>query len=219
MTMQAQDVMTPWVATIGAGSTVRDAARAMLERQVSALPVVDEKDKVIGIVSEGDLVRRAELGTETTGAWWLVALAQDAARDYQRTHGRTVNEVMSRPVVGVRPTTPVQEIARLLEKHRIKRVPVLQAGRLVGVVSRADLVRLLVTAPPPRESASDRAIRRRVLDAAKKSGVDLLRSNVTVERGVVHLWGGVRTAEDQRALRAAVKAAKGVRKVVVFAQQ
>lgn len=141
--MQAQDVMTTWVSTIGANATVREAAKLMAERKVSALPVLDEEDRMIGIVSEGDLVRRAELGTETSGSWWLVALAKDGAADYRKTHGRTVNDVMTSSVVSVARTTPLREVAQLMEKHRIKRVPVLDAGRLVGIVSRADLVRSL----------------------------------------------------------------------------
>lgn len=141
--MHAQEVMTTSVATIGAGATVREAARLMLERRVSALPVTDEKKRVVGIVSEGDLVRRRELDTETEGSWWLLALAQGAAREYRKTHGTTVRDVMTRPVIGVRPSASLRQIARLLEKHGIKRVPVLDAGRLVGIVSRADLVREL----------------------------------------------------------------------------
>lgn len=141
--MQAQDVMTTWVATIGTDANVREAARLMIERQVSALPVVDRKDRVVGIVSEGDLVRRKELGTETAGSWWLLALMQGAARDYLKTHATAVRDVMTRPVVSVRPSTSLRQVARLLVKNRIKRVPVLAAGRLVGIVSRADLVRQL----------------------------------------------------------------------------
>lgn len=143
MGMQAQDVMTKQVAAIGAGASVREAARLMLERGVSALPVLNDKARVIGIVSEGDLVRRRELDTETEGSWWLLALAQGAARDYLKTHGATVRDVMTRPVIGVRPSASLKQVARLLQKHDIKRVPVLVEGRVVGIVSRADLVRQL----------------------------------------------------------------------------
>ena len=141
--MNARDVMTTWVATIEASATVREAAKLMADRKVSALPVLDQEDRMIGIVSEGDLVRRAELGTETTGSWWLIALAKDAAADYRKTHGRTVSDVMTRRVVSVGPATPLSEVAQLMQKHRVKRLPVLDGGRLVGVVSRADLVRSL----------------------------------------------------------------------------
>lgn len=216
--MQAQDVMTTWVATIGAGATVQEAARLMLERRISALPVLDGKNRVVGIVSEGDLVRRAELGTDTARSWWLRLLllpAENAAGNYVRTHGTAVGDVMTSPVVSVRRTTPLRDVARLLDKHRIKRVPVLEAGRLVGVVSRADLVRRLATAPvrPAAKASSDRALRRRVLQEVAESGANAMYVNVTVEGGTVHLWGGVRSEVERKALRAAAKAVNGVRKV------
>lgn len=213
--MQAQDVMTTVVASIPAEATVQEAARLMLERRISALPVMDSKDRVIGMVSEGDLMRRAELDTDSARSWWLRLLAEDAARDYLRTHGGFVRDVMTSPAVSVRRTTPLKEVARLLEKHRIKRVPVLEAGRLVGIVSRADLVRQLVTAParPEARTANDRALRRLVLKQVAQSGVDAVYVNVTVEHATVHLWGGVRSHMEQKALRVAAKAVDGVRKV------
>lgn len=213
--MQAQDVMSTEVAAIAADATVREAARAMLARRVSALPVVDGRRRVVGIVSEGDLVRRAELGTDRAGSWWLRVFADEAARDYVRTHGTLVRDVMSSPVRSVRRATPLREVARLLEKHRIKRLPVIEGGRLVGIVSRADLVRRLATAPAraaPRASG-DRALRREILKAMQAAGLDLAYVNVTVESGVAHLWGAVRTPAEQRALRVAAKAVRGVRKV------
>jgi len=211
--VQAQDVMTGAVATIPAGATVQEAAQRMIERGVSALPVVDEEDRVVGIVSEGDLVRRAELGTDVPASWWLQALAKDAARDYVKTRARAVADVMTRRVVSVRRATPLQDVARLLEKHRVKRVPVLAAGRLVGVVSRADLVRRLAVsrARPAPQSGGDRALRGRVLERLKEEG-DVPYVNVTVEQGTVHLWGGVASAAQQKALRAAAKA-RGAREV------
>lgn len=215
--MQAQDVMSTVVATIDAGATVQEAAKLMLERRISALPVMDSKGRVIGVISEGDLVRRTELGTGAARSWWLGLLAlpaENAAQDYLKTHGTSVSEVMTRPAVSVRRATPLREVARLLEKHRIKRVPVIEAGRLVGIVSRADLVRRLATSParPAPRASSDRALRRQVLKRVAQSGVDVLYVNVTVEGGTVHLWGSVRSALEQKALRAAAKAA-GIRKV------
>jgi CBS domain-containing protein len=141
--MKAQDVMTTWVASIGAGATVQEAARLMAERRISALPVVDGKDRLVGIVSEGDLVRRAELGTQEEGSWWLKALAENTARDYVKSHAKAVQDVMTTPVLTVRPGTPLAEVASLMLERGVKRLPVLEAGRLVGVVSRADLVRAL----------------------------------------------------------------------------
>jgi CBS domain-containing protein len=213
--MQAQDVMTTKVTTIETGATVREAAKRMLARRVSALPVVDDRGRVIGIVSEGDLVRRAELGTEVARSWWLRMFAEDEARDYIRTHGASVADVMSTPAIGVRRATPLHEVARLMEKHRVKRLPVLEAGRLVGIVSRADLVRRIATAPvksTPR-TKGDRALRKAVLDEVKRAGVDATYANVTVDGGTVHLWGGLRTEVEQKALRTAAKSTAGRRKV------
>jgi CBS domain-containing protein len=145
--MKAQDVMTAWVATIGVGATVREAAKLMSERRVSALPVLDEKDRLVGMVSEGDLVRRPELGTAASGSWWLQVLAENTAHDYVKAHATAVKDVMTSPVVSVQRSTPLHEVAGLLDRHRIKRVPVLEGGRLVGIVSRADLVRRLAMGP------------------------------------------------------------------------
>lgn len=213
--MQAQDVMTTVAVTINAGATVQEAAKLMLARRVSALPVMDRKERLIGVISEGDLVRRTELGTDTPRSWWLQLLAESAARDYLKTHGTSVGDVMTSPAVSVRRGTPLHEVARLLEKHRIKRVPVIEAGRLVGIVSRADLVRRLAMMPtrtaPPK--SSDRALRRQVLKEVAKTGVDGVYVNITVEGGTVHMWGGLQSALDQKALRAAAKAVNGVRKV------
>src|SRR5687768_9889737 len=170
--MQAQDLMTTTVASIRDDATVQQAAKLMLERRVSALPVLDGKDRVAGIVSEGDLVRRAELGTDAPRSWWLGLFADDAARDYLKTHSGSVRDVMTSPVVSVRRTTPVQEIAKLLEKHRIKRVPVVEGGRLIGIVSRADLMREIITArtKPTARTANDRKLRAQVLNELQRSG-------------------------------------------------
>jgi CBS domain-containing protein len=213
--MQAQDVMTTAVATVSAKATVQDAAKLMLARRISALPVTDSKDRVVGIVSEGDLMRRANLGTDTPRSWWLRLFGEDAARDYMKAHGASVGDVMTSPAVSVRRTTSLKEVAHLLEKHRIKRVPVLEGGRLVGIVSRADLVRQLATAParPEPRTATDRTLRRLVREQVAQSGVDAAYLNVTVEHRTVHLWGSVRSNHEQKALRVAAKAVEGVRKV------
>lgn len=214
--MQAQDVMTTAVVTVAPDATVREAATLMLERRISALPVVDRAGNVVGIVSEGDLLRRVELGTDAARSWWLGLLADSVAQDYLKTHGVMVGDVMSSPAISVRRVTPLNTVARLLEERRIKRVPVLESGRLEGIVSRADLVRALATAPAQRapEVRTDRALRRRVLAEIGKAGVDIAYVNVTVEGGAVHLWGGVRDAIQQKALHAAVDVAGGAREVL-----
>ena len=136
--------MTTGVVTIGAGATVQEAARVMAERRVSGLPVLDENGLLAGIVSEGDLVRRAELGThDDGGSWWLKVLAENTARDYVKSHARAVKDVMTRPALTVRPRTRLAEVARLMQEHGVKRLPVVEDGRLVGAAHHADLVRAL----------------------------------------------------------------------------
>lgn len=216
--MQAKDVMTTVVATIGAGAEVQEAARLMLERHVSALPVIDEKDRVIGIISEGDLVRRAELGTDKAhGSWWLRLLAfpaEGAAADFVKTHSTRVRDVMSSPVISVGENAPLEKIALLLEKHRVKRVPVLRAGQLVGIVSRADLVRRLAIARPGKApAAGNRSLRQRMLKSLADAGVDATYLNVSVESGVLHVWGGVKSEAEKQALRVAAEGIPGVRKI------
>lgn len=215
--MQAKDVMTPWVATIDPDSTIRDAAKMMLERRVSALPVVDGKDRLVGIISEGDLVRRPELGTDQARSWWLrlLGMTGENAADFAKTHATRVRHAMTSPVVSVTEGTPLGKIALLLEGRRIKRVPVLRAGQLVGIVSRADLVRQLAVAPPARRPASgdDRSLRRRMLNQVRESGVDASYLNISASGGVLHLWGGVRSDAEKRALRVAAQRVPGVRRL------
>lgn len=216
--MQAKDVMSTLAATISPEATVQDAAKLMLERGISALPVLDGKGRVVGIISEGDLVRRAELGTDKVyGSWWLRFLAspnESAAADFVKTHGTRVRDVMTSPVVSVSENAPVEKIALLLEKHRIKRVPVLRAGQLVGIVSRADLVRRLAvarTGKPP--TAGSRSLRKRMLQTLGEAGVDASYVNVSASEGVLHLWGGVKSDAEKRALRVAAERVPGVRRI------
>lgn len=216
--MQARDVMTTRVATIGQEATVREAAKLMLERGVSALPVLDQKDRLVGIISEGDLVRRAELGTDQARSWWLRLFAmtgESAAADYVKTHSTRVRDVMTSPVISVTEATPLEKIALLLEKHRIKRVPVIRSGQPVGIVSRADLVRQLAIAPPARRLSlsDDRSLRRTMLKRLRESGVDATYVNVLVSGGALHLWGGVRSDAERQALRVAAEGVPGLRKV------
>src|SRR6516162_4436631 len=154
--MRAMDVMTSEVISVDPDTSVQALAALLSERGISGVPVVDADNRVVGVISEGDLVYRVETGTERrkearTGrrrSWWLDRIASDRelARDYVKSHGRTVRDVMTRNVVVVDDTTELADIAILLETKRIKRVPVVRDGRLVGIVSRANLVRALATA-------------------------------------------------------------------------
>jgi CBS-domain-containing membrane protein len=217
--MNAMDVMTNSVVTIDADASVQTAARLMAEREVSALPVVDHDGRVIGMVSEGDLLHRAETGTERRRAWWLDMLTSTAelAGDYVRSHGGRVADVMTRDVVSVLETTPVADIAILLEANRIKRVPVLRDGRLVGIVSRANLVRALamtIEETPRGGEADDRTIRERLLaELRAQRWAEVAPANVTVRDGTVHLWSSYMSDGERRALVVAAEKIPGVRGV------
>ena len=217
--MRAMDVMTGEVVTIAPEATVQAAARLMADRGISALPVVDKKERIVGIVSEGDLLHRAETGTERRRAWWLDRLAatDELAGKYIKTHGDRVEDVMTRDVVSVSDTTPLADIAILLETNRIKRVPVLRDGRLVGIVSRANLVRALamtIDDTPDAAEASDRRIRERLLAELRgQRWAEVAPGNVTVNDGVVHLWSSYLSDREKRALIVAAESIPGVRRV------
>jgi CBS domain-containing protein len=217
--MRAGDVMTGEVVTVRPEARVEQVARLMLEHHISAVPVVEAEGRLLGIVSEGDLVRRVETGTLARRAWWLDLLTDTAvqAREYVKTHGRRAADVMTGPVVTVGVDTPVEEIARLLERHGIKRVPVVRDGRVIGIVSRADLIRGLAVRPvepPPARGEDDRAIREAVLSAlrAQPWWIGTYR-NVVVVDGVVHLWGLARSEAERQAMRVAAEAVPGVKGV------
>jgi CBS domain-containing protein len=214
--MKAHDVMVSPVVTVKPSATVKDVAKLFLERQISAVPVVDG-GKFVGIVSEGDLVHRAEIGTEQRRSWWLLLLAEDQAlaADYIKAHGRKVEDVMTRNVVTATPDTPLNEIARLLEKHGIKRVPIVRDGQLVGIVSRANLVQAVASSGSKLEiPVSDASIRNKLLahlNAQRWAHTGLL--NATVTDGVVDLWGITASETERKAIRVAAETMAGVRAV------
>jgi CBS domain-containing protein len=144
--MKAGDMMTRRVVTVAPDAPIEKAVRLMLQHCVSGLPVVDGSGKLVGIITEGDLLRRAEIGTEHQRPRWLTILLGRGrlASDYVRSHGRKVKDVMTRDVVAITETTLIREVVELMEIHRIKRLPVLRRRRLVGIVSRANLIRALV---------------------------------------------------------------------------
>lgn len=216
--MKAADIMTTKVVTVAADATAQEAAAQMLRHRVSALPVVDQLGKLIGIVSEGDLMRRGELGTERERSWWLELLTSNRtlATDYAKAHGRKVSEVMSRKLIAAKPETPINDIALLLEQHAIKRVPIVDNGKLVGIVARANLVQALAglnVTTPEKQAGKDSEIREEVL--ARLSGAPwrpwLL--NVTVHDGVAELWGIANSGDEKTAAGVAVENAPGVVKV------
>jgi CBS domain-containing protein len=170
--MRALDVMTTEVITVDPDTSVQALAALLSERGISGVPVVDADNRVVGIVGEGDLLHRVETGTEGRAkrprSWWLDPIASDRelARDYVKSHARTVKDVVTRDVVSVSDTTELADIAMLLEARQIKRVPVVRDGKLVGIVSRANLVRALATtmsAPTTSADPDDRTISDKLL--------------------------------------------------------
>src|ERR1700733_5254244 len=161
--MKALDVMVREVVTVKPDDAVAEAVRLLAEHDVSALPVVDSNENVVGVISEADLVHREEIGTEKQRPWWLEAVtpASKLAAEFAKSHGRRVEEVMSTDVISASEDTPLGEIATLLERHRIKRVPILRGGKLVGIVSRSNLIQAMASSRAPASGAgaeSDRKI-------------------------------------------------------------
>jgi len=215
--MKAADIMVKDVVSVKPEASVREVASLMLERRISGVPVVDSERRVLGIISEGDLIRRPEIGTYTSPTGWLtVFLSRDeSVRDFVKTHGLLAKEVMSRPAICVAPETPLADIVRLFDRHRVKRLPVVEHGRLAGLVTRADLLRALVArqAMPPIASG-DQEIRERI-DAILRAEVWAPSAyiNVQVSEGVVQLWGMVNSIAQRDALVLAVRGTPGVRDV------
>jgi len=213
--MNAADLMTTNVVTVASHATAQEAAGLMLRHRISGLPVVDRSGKLVGIVSEGDLLQRAELGTERVRAWWLELLTSNRilAGDYVKAHARNVSELMTREVITARPDTPINAIALLLEKHAIKRVPILDHGKLVGIVARANLVQGLAglkAESRTKGAGKDAEIREEALARLRGAPWRPWLLNVTVRDGVADLWGIANSAEEKMAAGVAVENAPGV---------
>jgi CBS domain-containing protein len=213
--MKARDVMTAPVISVAPETSVQEIAALLIERRISAVPVLDGQGKLLGIVSEGDLMRRPETGTERRS--WLATFfgPERQATEFIRTHGRAARDVMTREVVTVAPDAELGTIVDLLERRRIKRVPVMEDGRVVGVVSRANLLHALAAqAAPTKATATDASIRTALQrELSGHDWLDTQRVNIVVSDGIVHLWGMVRSEEERRALRIAAESIFGVRGV------
>ena len=213
--MQARDVMVSPVITASKTATVREIAKLLLEKRISAVPVVDDAGKLVGILTESDLMRRVEAGTEHPYSWWVHFLAGDAtvAADYVKSHAAKIEDVMTSNVVTAAPETPLHEIATLLEEHQIRRVPIVDnAGDLIGIVSRANLIQIVASARPKLEvTLSDSMIRQKLLSELKKqSWAHTHNLDVTVTNGVVDLWGYAQSDDERRAIRVAAEDIPGV---------
>ena len=213
--MQAADIMTRNVITVGPDSEVREIATLLLENGISAVPVVDANDKVLGIVSEGDLMRRVENGSGRRKSWWLKLVAGHDPADYVKSPGRLAHEVRTRDPITIDEAMPLHKISTLLEKHHIKRVPVVTGGKLVGIVSRSNLLRgFSVAEPDASVTSDDREIRKAILkEVDENTGVLVDRINVIVTEGRVQLWGLVENQQEKMAVQVAAENTSGVRAV------
>ena len=215
--MKAADVMVTNVITVHQDTPVAKIAETLLANRISAVPVVNDKDGLVGIVSEGDLIHRVEAGTERHRSWWLELLSgkELLAHEFVKSHARKAADVMTRPVVSVQPDTPLGDIASLLEKHRIKRVPVVNNGKIIGIVSRANLIQALVSdANASDQAIDDLTLHSNILEQLRsKPWVNSSTINVVVNNGAVELWGIVNSETEKNAIRVAVEVTPGVRQV------
>lgn len=216
--MKAADVMTLNPICVDPNEQVMHAVRLMLQHRISGLPVVDARGHLVGILTEGDLLRRTETGTQRRRPRWLEFLAGPGklASEYAQASGRKIHEVMSPDVFTVTEDTPLDEIVKSMEKRQIKRLPVLRDDRLVGIISRANLLRALASAFTEARPASldDAGIRTRLLDElSKQSWAPVSLINVIVRDGVVHLWGSVTDDRQRQGLLVAAENIPGVKGV------
>lgn len=215
--MKARDIMVSPVVTVKPTMSIRQVADLFLERRISAAPVVNDAGKVVGIISEGDLLRRIETDTERDRSSWLRLLTagDDLATEYIKARAHKVADVMTKRVVTATVDTPLKDVAALMEKNLIKRVPILSDGRLAGIVSRSNLVQALATAPAALEMPlSDTAIRHKLLSHLyREPWAHTSQLNVTVNAGVVDIWGICHSDAEREAVRVAAENIPGVRGV------
>jgi CBS domain-containing protein len=215
--MQARDLMVSPVVTVQPSASVKEVAKLLLEQGISAVPVVDDQGKLVGVVSEGDLLHRPEIGSERRRSWWLLGLTDEEtlAAEYVKAHARKVADVMTRKVITAAPDASLHELATLMEANAIKRVPIVDDGRLVGIVSRANLVRALASAQPALEiELSDANIQGQLLaHLQNQAWARPWLLNIMVKNGVVDLWGVVRSDAERRAVRIAAESMDSVRAV------
>jgi CBS domain-containing protein len=215
--MRAHQIMTRPVITVTPETTIVEAANTMLQKHISGLPVIDAAGKFVGIISEGDFIRRSEIGTQRKRGRWLKLILGPgkAAADFVHEHGRKVAEIMTPEPLSITEDTGLEEIVQLMEKNNVKRLPVLRGDKIVGIVTRANLLQAVASLARqvPDPTADDNHIRNRIIDALEKNDWCPFGLSVIVRYGIVHLSGVI---TEERARQAAVVAAEnvtGVKKV------
>ena len=216
--MKASDVMTRRVLTVEPSASVLQAIRLMLQNRISGLPVVDTDGVLVGLVTEGDFLRRTETTTEKRRPRWLEFLVGPGrlADEYVKTHARKVDEIMTREPRTITEDTPLEDVVQIMERHKVKRLPVMRGKQLVGIVSRANLLHALASLTPfaPPAATTDKTIRDRLLTELEHQRWAPVRAlNVTVKDGVVDLWGTITDERERQALIVAAENVPGVKEV------
>jgi CBS domain-containing protein len=215
--VRAHQIMTRPVISVSPETTVLEAATLMLRRHISGLPVIDAAGKLVGIVSEGDFIRRSEIGTQRRRSRFLKFILGpgQAAADFVHEHGCKVAEIMTQAPVTITEDTPLEEIVALMEKNKLKRLPVMQGGRIVGIVSRANLLQAVASLARqvPDPTADDDHIRNRIIDALGKTDWCPLGLSVLVRDGIVHLSGIVSDDRWRQAAIVCVENIAGVKEI------
>jgi CBS domain-containing protein len=215
--MRAHQIMTRHVITVGPETTILEAANTMLQNHISGLPVVDANGALVGIVSEGDFIRRAEIGTQRKRGRWLNLLLGPgaAASDFVRAQGRKVGEIMTPEPLTVTEETSLEDIVRLMEKNNVKRLPVMRGNRIVGLVSRSNLLQAVaaLARDVPDPTADDDHIRERIIATIAKNDWMPFGLNVVVRNGIVHLDGVITEERSRQAAIVAAETVAGVKEV------
>jgi CBS domain-containing protein len=217
--MRVKDVMTKNVVSVSPQASVAEALDTMTRSRLSGLPVIDDAGALVGVVSEGDFLRRSELETEKPGSHWLASFFTPgrAATIYARTHARRVAEIMSTDVATIEETAGLDEAAEIMEKRRVKRLPVVSDGKVVGMITRADFVRalaLFLRKPSDQALVSDGEIERRIrAEMAAQLWAPTASVEFVVKDGVVNLEGVLSDERQRNAILALVENVEGVRMV------
>ena len=216
--MKARDIMVRGIIAVHPDTLVRDIASLMVEKHISGVPVLSNNGKLIGMVSQSDLLHRAEVGTERKHKWWFRVLmdSRALAREYVKAHGLKAHDVMTRYVVSVRDDAELRDVADILDKRRIKRVPVIQEDRVVGIITRGDLVRALsqVQISKVAKTIVNAALHKKLYDRIQSQPwINDNCVNLTVSDGVVEVAGFVETTDQRVALRILIQETEGVNRV------
>ena len=215
--MRAHQTMTRQVITVATGALIVEAANTMLRNHISGLPVVDETGKLAGIISQGDFIRRAEIGTQRKRGRWLKLLLGPGkvASDFVHERGRKVGEIMTLDPCTVTEDATLEDVVRLMEQNNVKRLPVMRGDQLVGIVTRSNLLQAVaeLAREVPDPTADDDHIRNHIITSIEKADWGPFGLGVIVRNGNVHLSGVVTNEKFREATIVAAENVSGVKKV------